>query len=514
MASGDRERNDGQAVLPREANPTLPSVEVDLARLPNRTHRLVVASREEQQRSVVRSGPCGSCARCLDGPESAQRPSHAGESKERSVGHRGERALVAKGRDPRIDQRHALGHSETGVIRHEEHSIVVGEILEPVERPGPHRPPQGRQPPVDVEPRWIGATRSLGGARRARHGGDATALLRRVASTHGSRGLFEAISNLPRRKNGTMVKPMAHPLSESAKKKLSLRGTFTAIVTPFTPDGEKVDHRALDALVEAQIAGGVSGLVPCGTTGESPTLTDAEQVDVVRRVVEVARGRVPVLAGTGSFSTKKTVAASKAAVEVGADGVMVVMPYYSKPSQDGLRGHVLEVAAAVDVPIVLYNVPARTMVDLLPETTEQICAEAPRVVGMKEATGNVLRCQELVKRLGDRLMVLSGDDALTLAMMAVGAKGVISVTSNVRPRDVSRVTSLFLEGKLEAAQRAHFALLDLHAVLFVEPNPAPAKAAVALSKMMSRAVRGPLAPCTEALEQKIATILARLGDAA
>ncbi len=311
-----------------------------------------------------------------------------------------------------------------------------------------------------------------------------------------------------------MVKPMAHPLSESAKKKLSLRGTFTAIVTPFTPDGEKVDHRALDALVEAQIAGGVSGLVPCGTTGESPTLTDAEQVDVVRRVVEVARGRVPVLAGTGSFSTKKTVAASKAAVEVGADGVMVVMPYYSKPSQDGLRGHVLEVAAAVDVPIVLYNVPARTMVDLLPETTEQICAEAPRVVGMKEATGNVLRCQELVKRLGDRLMVLSGDDALTLAMMAVGAKGVISVTSNVRPRDVSRVTSLFLEGKLEAAQRAHFALLDLHAVLFVEPNPAPAKAAVALSKMMSRAVRGPLAPCTEALEQKIATILARLGDAA
>lgn len=303
---------------------------------------------------------------------------------------------------------------------------------------------------------------------------------------------------------------MTHPLSESAQKKLPLRGTFTALVTPFTPDGEKIDVAALDALVEAQIAGGVSGLVPCGTTGESPTLSDAEQVQVVRRVVEIAKGRVPVLAGTGTFSTKKTVAASKAAVEAGADGVMLVMPYYNKPSQDGMRAHVLEVAAAVDVPIVLYNIPGRSVVDLLPETTERICVEAPRVVGMKEATGNVLRCQELVKRLGDRLAVLSGDDALTLPMMAVGARGVISVTSNVRPREVSRVTSLFLDGQLEAAQRQHFALLDLHALLFVEPNPSPAKAALAQAKAMSAAVRGPLVPCTDGLAERIAHAIARL----
>jgi 4-hydroxy-tetrahydrodipicolinate synthase len=306
---------------------------------------------------------------------------------------------------------------------------------------------------------------------------------------------------------------MTHALSETQKQKLPLSGTYTALVTPFSADGEKVDLAALDALVEAQIRGGVSGLVPCGTTGESPTLSDAEQLEVIRRVVDVAKGRVPVLAGTGTFSTKKTVAASRAAVEAGANGVMVVMPYYNKPSQDGMRAHVLEVAAAVDVPIVLYNIPGRSVVDLLPETTERICAEAPRVVGMKEATGNVLRCQELVKRLGDRLTVLSGDDALTLPMMAVGAKGVISVTSNVLPKEVSLVTSLFLENKLEAAQRAHFALLDLHALLFVEPNPAPAKAALALAKVMSKSVRGPLVPCTDGLEQRIATALARLGHA-
>jgi len=296
--------------------------------------------------------------------------------------------------------------------------------------------------------------------------------------------------------------------------KLALRGTFTALVTPFTADGESLDLFALDALVEAQIEGGVTGLVPCGTTGEAPTLTDDEQSIVIRRVVEAVNGRVPVLAGTGSFSTKKTVLASKAAVAAGADGVMVVMPYYNKPSQDGMRAHVLEVAAAVDVPLVLYNIPGRSVVDLAADTTERICHEAARVVGMKEATGNVVRCQELVRRLGDRLTVLSGDDALTLPMMAVGARGVISVTSNVRPRETSQVTTLFLEGKLEAARRAHFALLDLHQLLFVEPNPSPAKAALALGGVMQRAVRGPLLPCSADLEKKLSHALKRLAEAA
>lgn len=305
----------------------------------------------------------------------------------------------------------------------------------------------------------------------------------------------------------------AHPLSDAARRDLRLEGTWPALVTPLTPDANAVDFPALDALVDAQIAGGVSGLVPCGTTGESPTLDDGEALEVIRRVVDRARGRVPVLAGTGSSSTKKTVAMSRAAIAAGATGVMVVVPYYNKPSQDGMRAHILEVAAAVDAPIVVYNIPGRSVVDMAPETTERLCAEAPRVVGMKEATGNVLRCQELVRRLGDRLVVMSGDDALTLPMMVLGARGVISVTSNVRPRETSLVTSLALRGEWTRAREVHLALLELHGLLFVEPNPSPAKAALAHAGVMSAAVRGPLLPGSDALRGRLVEALARLDGA-
>jgi 4-hydroxy-tetrahydrodipicolinate synthase len=291
---------------------------------------------------------------------------------------------------------------------------------------------------------------------------------------------------------------------------LRLTGTLTAIVTPFSADGESVDQAALDALVEAQIQGGVSGLVPCGTTGESPTLTEEEQLLVIKRTVAVAAGRVPVIAGTGSFSTKKSILASKAALAAGADGVMLVMPYYNKPSQEGLREHVLAVARAVSCPVVLYNVPGRSVVDLGADTTERICEAAPNVVALKDASGNVLRCQELKRRLGDRLTVLSGDDGLTLPMMAVGAAGVISVSSNVRPREVSEVTRLALAGDWDAARAAHLALLELHAVMFVEPNPAPAKAALATLGRMTPAVRLPLVPASEGLRRQLTEVLARL----
>lgn len=291
---------------------------------------------------------------------------------------------------------------------------------------------------------------------------------------------------------------------------LRLTGTLTALVTPFTADGESVDVAALDALVEAQIQGGVSGLVPCGTTGESPTLTDEEQVTVIKRTAAVAAGRVPVIAGTGSFSTKKSIAASKAAIAAGADGVMIVMPYYNKPSQEGMRDHVLAIAKAVPCPIVLYNIPSRSVVDLSADMTARICEAAPNVVAIKDASGNVLRCQDLKRRLGDRLTVLSGDDGLTLPMMAVGASGVISVSSNVRPRAVSDVTRLALAGDWEGARAAHFALLDLHAALFAEPNPAPAKAALASAGKMTPAVRLPLVPASEGLRGRLAEILSRL----
>lgn len=293
-------------------------------------------------------------------------------------------------------------------------------------------------------------------------------------------------------------------------KTISFTGTFTALVTPFVPGGDAVDFAALEALVEAQIEGGVSGLVPCGTTGESPTLTDDEQVAVIKRVVEVTKGRVPVIAGTGSFSTKKTIAASKAALEAGADGVMVVMPYYNKPSQDGLREHVLAITRAVSCPIVLYNIPGRSVVDLSADTTAQICEKAPNVLALKDATGNILRCQELKRRLGDRLTILSGDDALTLAFGSVGASGVISVTSNVKPREVSAVTTALLANDYVRARALHFALVELHNALFIEPNPAPAKAALASLGRMTDVVRLPLVPASPVAKQKVLDAAARL----
>ncbi|HEU4539086.1 MAG TPA: 4-hydroxy-tetrahydrodipicolinate synthase [Polyangiaceae bacterium] len=291
---------------------------------------------------------------------------------------------------------------------------------------------------------------------------------------------------------------------------LSLRGAFTALVTPFTRAGDAIDFAAFEALVEAQIAGGIAGLVPCGTTGESPTLDDDEQAALVKCAVDVARGRVPVVAGTGTFSTKKTIAATERALAAGAAGVMVVMPYYSKPSQEGLFRHLGAVArAAAGAPVVLYNIPGRTQVDLDAETTMRVLEAAPNVVGLKDATGNVLRCQELKRRAGDRLTVLSGDDALTVAMMAVGAEGVISVTGNVLPAEVARVTAHALAGRWAEARAEHFRLLPVHEAMFFEPNPAPAKAALARLGRMEATLRPPLAEASGAARERVAAALER-----
>jgi 4-hydroxy-tetrahydrodipicolinate synthase len=290
---------------------------------------------------------------------------------------------------------------------------------------------------------------------------------------------------------------------------IAVQGTFTALVTPFGDDGA-VDLEALGALVEAQIAGGVSGLVPCGTTGEAPTLGEREQLAVIERVAQVARGRVPVVAGTGSNDTQKSITASKAALAAGADGVMIVMPYYNKPSQEGMRAHVTAIARAIDAPIILYNIPGRSSVDLAADTTERICEQAENVIAIKDATGNVLRCQELVRRLGERLRVMSGDDALTLPMMASGAVGVISVTSNVLPKEVSAVTTLLASGDLAAARSAHLRLLPLHGAMFLEPNPAPVKAALALLGRMAASVRLPLLAASEPTREALSTLLAEL----
>jgi 4-hydroxy-tetrahydrodipicolinate synthase len=292
---------------------------------------------------------------------------------------------------------------------------------------------------------------------------------------------------------------------------VTFEGTFTALVTPFNTGGDRIDFDALEKLVEAQIAGGVKGLVPCGTTGETPTLSAEEQLEVIGRVSKAAAGRVPIVAGTGSNDTKKSIAASHAALEAGADGVMIVMPYYNKPSQAGMREHVVTIAKAVDAPIIIYNIPGRSVVDLAADTTEAICEAAPNVLCIKDATGNVVRCQELVRRLGDRLTVMSGDDGLTLGMMATGAKGVISVSSNVAPAKVSEVTDLILDGKWDEARKAHLALLPLHAAMFVEPNPAPAKAALELLGQMKSDVRLPLVAASEATRKLVQRELTSLG---
>jgi 4-hydroxy-tetrahydrodipicolinate synthase len=289
---------------------------------------------------------------------------------------------------------------------------------------------------------------------------------------------------------------------------MNIQGTYTALVTPFRDEpGQPIDWDALDALVDAQVAGGVTGLVPCGTTGESPTLSHEEHGQVIERTVKRARGRVQVVAGAGSNSTREAIGLVQHAERVGADAVMVVVPYYNRPTQEGLFRHFVEIAKSVRLPVVVYNIPARTGSDLMPETLARIVEAAPNVVATKEATGNVLRAQKIVSSLGPRMVVLSGDDALTLPMVAVGASGVISVTSNVLPAEVSRATSAALAGKADEARRAHLALLPVHEAMFLEANPAPVKAALASRGVLRDVVRSPLANCTEATKKAIAAAL-------
>jgi 4-hydroxy-tetrahydrodipicolinate synthase len=289
---------------------------------------------------------------------------------------------------------------------------------------------------------------------------------------------------------------------------LRIEGTYTALVTPFRDEpGQPIDGSALDALVDAQVAAGVAGVVPCGTTGESPTLSHEEHAQVVERTVTRAAKRVQVIAGAGSNSTLEAVSLARHAERAGADAVMVVVPYYNKPTQEGLFRHFVEVASSVRLPVVLYNVPGRTVVDLAPETLVRICEAAANVIAVKEATGNVLRAQRLVQILGDRLVVLCGDDSLTLPMIACGARGVISVTSNVLPAEVSRATRLALDGRIDEARRAHLALLPVHEAMFIEASPGPVKRALALRGAMKDAVRSPIFPPSESSSAAIAAAL-------
>lgn len=282
-------------------------------------------------------------------------------------------------------------------------------------------------------------------------------------------------------------------------------GVYTALVTPFTPDASAIDWDAFERLIEGQVQGKVAGLVPCGTTGETPTLTDSEQLEVIRRTVKLARGRAKVVAGTGSNSTKKTIDHSRAAFEAGADGVLIVMPYYNRPSQEGLYQHLTLVARELPGPIMLYNVPHRSGVELAVETVLRVLDASPNVLALKDASGGLLHCEELLHKAGSRIRVLSGDDPLTLPLMSVGAEGVVSVTSNVYPRAVSEIVELARAGRFAEARAKDSRLFPMHRALFSEPSPSPVKAALALQGRMSPAVRLPLVEAT-------ATCRTRLGE--
>ncbi|MBM4123158.1 MAG: 4-hydroxy-tetrahydrodipicolinate synthase [Nitrospira sp.] len=285
-------------------------------------------------------------------------------------------------------------------------------------------------------------------------------------------------------------------------------GSLVAIVTPFR--NGKVDERALGDLIEFQIANGTDGIVPCGTTGESATLSHEEHDRVVGVTVEAVRRRVSVIAGTGSNSTDEAIALTQHAKAAGADGALLITPYYNKPMQEGLFRHYKAVAEAVDLPLVLYNIPGRTAVNMTPATVARLSA-VRNIVAIKEGAGSVQQVSEIIQACGDRMTVLSGDDALTLPMMAVGAKGVITVTANIAPADMAAMVDAFAAGNLAEAKRLHHKLYPLFTALFYETNPIPVKAALAMMGKIDGELRLPLSPMATDTREKLARVMKEYG---
>ncbi len=268
-------------------------------------------------------------------------------------------------------------------------------------------------------------------------------------------------------------------------------GAFTALVTPFR-NGE-VDVEALENLVEFQIGQGIHGLVPCGTTGETPSMSEAEDRLVIGTVVRVANGRVPVIAGTGSNSTDMAIKYTKMAEEEGADGSLQVSPYYNKPTQEGLYRHFAAIAESTSLPIVLYNIPGRTSINISAETTARL-AEIPNIVGTKEATHSMDMASDIRRLCGEDFDILSGDDSLTLPLMSLGGRGVISVAANVAPAVVSDMVNALLIGDFERGRELHYDLLPLCRALFIETNPIPVKTAASILGLCSDEMRLPMIP--------------------
>ena len=288
------------------------------------------------------------------------------------------------------------------------------------------------------------------------------------------------------------------------------KGSFVALVTPFK-DGQ-IDEKKLQELVEWHLSEGTDGLVPVGTTGESTTLSHEEHIRVVDIVVKAARKRITVIAGAGSNSTSEAIRLTKEAREVWADGVLSVSPYYNKPTQEGLMAHFSAIAQAVNIPIILYNIPSRTGVNILPSTIEELAKQNKNIVGVKEATGSMDQATEVMERLGPKFSVLSGDDSVTLPLLSLGAHGVISVAANIAPKAVSDLCRFASVGKMTEAKKLHYRLYPLVKALFQETNPVPVKAAMAeLGLIESDEVRMPLVPVKKETREKLKAAIKAFG---
>ena len=284
------------------------------------------------------------------------------------------------------------------------------------------------------------------------------------------------------------------------------KGAITAIVTPFTENGE-LDEEALRRLVEFQIKNKIDGIVPCGTTGESPTLDHEEHGRVIEIVVDAAKGTVPIIAGAGSNSTRHAIEMTRQAADLGADASLHVPPYYNKPTQEGIYRHFSEIAKAVDLPIIAYNIQGRTAVNIETSTLARLAKEYSNITGVKEASGNISQMMDVINELPKNFAVISGDDNLTLPLMALGGTGVISVASNIIPREMHELCEYALNGNFEKARKMHYELLPLFKGIFIETNPIPIKAALAMKGMIKESYRLPMCEMKAENKEKLRKIL-------
>lgn len=288
-----------------------------------------------------------------------------------------------------------------------------------------------------------------------------------------------------------------------------ISGSIVAIVTPFKDD--RVDAKVLRDLVEFQIHNGTNGIVPCGTTGESPTLNHEEHRQVVEICIEAAGGRVPIVAGTGSNSTSEAVALTQHAAKAGANAALVVTPYYNKPTQEGLYRHFKAVSESADIPIILYNIAGRTARNIEPETMARLARDCKNIIGVKEASGSLAQMQTIKQLCPKEFLLISGDDGLILPLMSIGGVGVISVAANIIPQDIVRLITAYTNNEIAEAQRLYYKILPLVGALFIETNPIPIKTAMGMMNLCSPDMRLPLCPMSEANRAKLKTALVDYG---